>query len=77
MEFILSDTQKRQALEGANITLNHEIYSLLLRLGTDPDTFVESDIDAIDGPGAAGEVLRLRQLLASLATVKAKLEALG
>ena len=77
MEFTLSATQKRQALEGADITLNTEIYSMLLRLGVDPETFVEADLDSLDGPGAAGEVLRLRQLLTSLSIVRAKLAELA
>jgi hypothetical protein len=77
MELNLTSAQKLQALESSDVALSHEIYNLLLRINIDPDAFEESDLDSISGVAVDGEVLRLRKLLSSLATVKAKIQSLS
>lgn len=76
MDLNLSPTQKRQALESAQSTMTYEAFSLMIRLGVDPDDFQESDFEALEATAMAGELTRLRSLLASLEIVKSKLAAL-
>ena len=77
MELNLTSAQKLQALESSRTALSHELYNLLLRMNLDPDTFEEEDLDDIVDPAIDGELLRLRKLLASFETVKAKIQSLS
>lgn len=77
MELNLTSAQKLQALESSRAALSHELYNLLLRMNLDPDTFEEEDLDDIVDPAIDGELLRLRKLLASFETVKAKIQSLS
>jgi len=79
MELNLTSAQKLQALQGSAVALSNEIYSLLLRMGFDPDTFEVADLDALEPlsmQGMDGEVTRLRKLVQSYEVVKAKVTAL-
>lgn len=73
MEFNLTEEQKLQSLQNAETTISHEIYNVLLRIGVDPETFEEDDIEGLRDPGVDGEILRLERLLSSLSVVKQKL----
>jgi hypothetical protein len=77
MELNLTSAQKLQALDSSEVALSHEIYNLLLRMNLDPDEFEESDLDSISSPGLDGETVRLRRLLESLTTVRAKIQSLS
>lgn len=77
MELNLTSAQKLQALESSDTGLSLEIYNMLLRMNIDPDTFEESDLDEMSGVAMDGEVIRLRKLIASLSTVKAKIQSLS
>jgi hypothetical protein len=77
MELNLTSAQKLQALESSRVALSHELYNLLLRMNLDPDTFEEEDLADIVDPAIDGELLRLRKLLASFETVKAKIQSLS
>ena len=70
MELNLTTEQKLQSLQNAEVTLSHEIYNTLLRVGVDPEVFEESDIEELRVPGFDGEILRLEKLLLSLSVVK-------
>ncbi len=72
----LTTEQKLQSLQNAEVTLSHEIYNTLLRVGVDPEVFEESDIEELRIPGFEGEVLRLEKLLSSLSVVKQKLSTI-
>jgi hypothetical protein len=76
MELNLTTEQKLQSLQNAEVTLSHEIYNTLLRVGVDPEVFEESDIEELRIPGFEGEVLRLEKLLSSLSVVKQKLSTI-
>lgn len=76
MELNLSPVQKQQALEASESSMTYEIFTLLIRLGVDPDEFTEADIPSLETTAMAGEVNRLKSLVASLSIVKAKLAAL-
>ena len=76
MELNLTTEQKLQSLQNAEVTLSHEIYNTLLRVGVDPEVFEESDIEELRIPGFDGEVLRLEKLLSSLSVVKQKLSTI-
>jgi hypothetical protein len=76
MELNLTTEQKLQSLQNAEVTLSHEIYNTLLRVGVDPEVFEESDIEELRIPGFEGEVLRLEKLLLSLSVVKQKLSTI-
>jgi hypothetical protein len=76
MELNLTTEQKLQSLQNAEVTLSHEIYNTLLRVGVDPEVFEESDIEELRIPGFEGEVLRLEKLLLSLSEVKQKLSTI-
>jgi hypothetical protein len=76
MELNLTTEQKLQSLQNAEVTLSHEIYNTLLRVGVDPEVFEESDIEELRIPGFDGEVLRLEKLLLSLSVVKQKLSTI-
>jgi hypothetical protein len=76
MELNLTTEQKLQSLQNAEVTLSHEIYNTLLRVGVDPEVFEESDIEELRVPGFDGEVLRLEKLLLSLSVVKQKLSTI-
>jgi hypothetical protein len=80
MELNLTSAQKLQSLEGSEVSLSHEIYTLLLRLNFDPDAFQESDLADMDMTtmqGYDGEILRLRKLLTAYGSVKAKIQSLS
>jgi hypothetical protein len=74
MEFNLTAEQKIQSLQNAETAMSHEIYNTLLRLGVDPETFEESDIEQITATGLEGETIRLRRLILSLNVIKQKLQ---
>jgi hypothetical protein len=76
MELNLTTEQKLQSLQNAEVTLSHEIYNTLLRVGVDPEVFEESDIEELRIPGFEGEVLRLEKLLLSLSVVRQKLSTI-
>ena len=76
MELNLTTEQKLQSLQNAEVTLSHEIYNTLLRVGVDPEVFEESDIEELRVPGFDGEILRLEKLLLSLSVVKQKLSTI-
>jgi hypothetical protein len=76
MELNLTTEQKLQSLQNAEVTLSHEIYNTLLRVGVDPEVFEESGIEELRIPGFEGEVLRLEKLLLSLSVVKQKLSTI-
>ena len=77
MELNLTTEQKLQSLQNAEVTLSHEIYNTLLRVGVDPEVFGESDIEELRVPGFDGEILRLEKLLLSLSVVKQKLSTIS
>jgi hypothetical protein len=77
MELNLTTEQKLQSLQNAEVTLSHEIYNTLLRVGVDPEVFEESDIEELRVPGFDGEILRLEKLLLSLSVVKQKLSTIS
>lgn len=75
MDFGIDSSVKQEMLSALEKSLSVEIYSLLIRLGVDPDTF--SGEDDLPSPEEARamipEIDRLRTQLASLALVRAKL----
>ena len=77
MELNLTTEQKLQSLQNAEVTLSHEIYNTLLRVGVDPEVFEESDIEELRVPGFDGEILRLEKLLLSLSVVKQKVSTIS
>ena len=72
MDFGLTQTQKAIALTGAKSGLALEMYNMLIRLGVDPDTYVDGD-EIATVPQLIGEKERFEILLNSYKTVIAKL----
>ena len=73
MDFNMSDGQKKAALVGVRDTLESEFYSVLIRLGIDPDAFMSKDeIDEANGT-FVGERQRARDLFDALERVKEKI----
>ena len=78
MELGLTNEQKLQSLNGLKARFNSEMYSLLLSLGIDPDTF---NVDAwvqpeVASPGAA-RFARLIEIIEIMNLVDAKIVALS
>lgn len=73
MDFNMSDAQKRSLLISLRDSLESEIYSMLVKMGIDPDAFDGSTgLESVDG-SFTGERLRTRELLSALTKVKEKL----
>jgi hypothetical protein len=77
MELNLTNEQKLQSLQAAEKTLALEIYNTLIRVGADPDSFDESEIESLRAPATEGEVMRLKQLISSINLVKEKITSLS
>lgn len=77
MDFNMTDSQKQAMLAGIQVSLESEIYTLLVRLGVDPDSFDENgEIPEVEG-ALFGEKNRLEQLIASLKRVREKFDQLS
>lgn len=76
MNLGLTDEQKLTTLRGTLGSLNSEIYTLLIRMGVDPDTF-ESVENLSDNPLMSGEKARLEVLLSSRQLVEEKISSLS
>lgn len=76
MNLNLTPEQKLASLQAASSTLSQEIYNLLLRIGVDPETFQEADIESLRTPALDGEIMRLQQLISALSIVTDKLSSL-
>jgi hypothetical protein len=72
MDFGLTQTQKAAALSGAKSGLALEMYNMLIRLGVDPDTYVDGDEIEVS-PQLIGEKERFQILLDSYKAVVLKL----
>lgn len=73
MEFNIPDAHKRTMLATVRDGLESEIYSMLVKMGIDPDTFDGSTgLESVDG-SFTGERLRTKELLNALDRVKEKL----
>lgn len=77
MDFNMTNSQKLATLAGIQSGLESEIYTLLVRMGIDPDSFDE-DAALPEADGALiGERTRLEQLIASMQRVKVKISELS
>ena len=73
MEFNIPDSHKKAMLVTLRDGLEAEIYSMLIKMGIDPDTFDGSTgLDSVDG-SFTGEKQRTKELFSSLSRVKEKL----
>lgn len=77
MQLNITPEQKRAALENAESSLSIEIFNILVKMGIDPDEFVEADVSTMTAPGYEGELLRLNTLISSLSSVREILTSLG
>jgi hypothetical protein len=76
MEFNLSKEQKMTALNAVKDSSTTEMYTLLVRMGIDPETF---DIDSwvTPSPMITGDQHRLDYLISSLRLVEEKINNLS
>lgn len=77
MDFNMPDARKLSSLITVRDQVETEVFSLLVKIGIDPDEF-----DGVTFPSAGdgmfvGEVIRLRELLASLTKIEAKIAQLS
>lgn len=77
MDLQLTNAQKLSALQSAEAGIQSEIFSMLLRMGIDPDTYNPDDEPAIIDPAFTGEKARVAALLASLEMVRNKIQSLA
>jgi hypothetical protein len=77
MEFALNNEQKRTILLGAKDSATNELYSLLVRIGVDPDLFESIDEIPQDDISIYGERARAQKLIDSISLINSKLEELG
>lgn len=75
MEFELTAEQKISALNNVKIQVTNEMYTIILYLGLDPDTFNSSTWVHDDTP--TGNEARLISLISTVAMVDAKIAALS
>ena len=76
MDFNMNDVQKKATLVGIQDGLETEVYSLLTKIGINPETFDENAaFPEIDG-SFFGEKTRVEQLIAALKRVKDKIAEL-
>lgn len=76
MDLGLTPAQKLSTLQGTKNGLANEIYTLLVRIGVDPDTF-DSSQELPDDPIVSGEKMRLQSLLSALQLVEGKIAELS
>jgi hypothetical protein len=76
MDLGLTNAQKIAALNSVKSGIQTDIYSQLIRMGFDPDTYEPSaDNDVIDS--FVGERTRVNALIASLALIESKITELS
>ena len=76
MDFGLTLEQKLATLNSAKTGIQGELYSNLLRMGLDPDTFNPEDALPTED-SFIGEKARVRTLLDSLALIESKITELS
>jgi hypothetical protein len=75
VDFGLNQQEKIAALTGLRTSMKREIYSILLRVGIDPDTFDSSDLSGFPEL-MTGEKERVTTLIGGLALIESKLSEL-
>lgn len=76
MDFSLNTEQKRTILVSTKEAALNELYSLLIRIGVDPDTFDASQGLSEDDMSIYGERLRIQKLVESISLMESKLTEL-
>ena len=72
MEFTLTTEQKAEALQATLWAVKNEMYTVLLTMGLDPDTFEPSEWVAPEQP-TNGNTMRLMELVSSFKLIEGKL----
>jgi hypothetical protein len=76
MDFGLTNQQKIATLTDIKNNLQIELYTLLVRLGIDPEEFTEEDAIATED-SFIGEKARIRTILAAVSMIDGKLTELS
>ncbi len=71
MELNLTQSEKLQLCRSAKSGIEKELYTLLVRLSVDPDTFDEEV--GFTGTNFTGEYLRIQELVNALNQLKVKI----
>jgi hypothetical protein len=77
MDLQLTDEQKLAALHAAEAGIQSEIFSMLLRMGVDPDTYDPDAGQATIDPAFSGERTRVNSLISSLDMIRNKIQSLS
>lgn len=75
MEFNLTQSEKLQLCQESKSRIERELYSLLVRLNVDPETFDEEV--GFTGTNFTGEYIRIQELVNAFNQVKAKITGLS
>ena len=75
MELNLTQSEKLQLCQNAKSGIEKELYTLLVRLGVDPETFDEEV--GFTGTNYTGEYLRIQELINALNQIKVKITELS
>lgn len=75
MEFNLTQEEKLQLCQSSKSAIEREMYTLLVRLGVNPETFDEEV--GFTGTNFTGEYIRIQELVNALNQIKVKITELS